>query len=177
MANKYYLTNKVQPGEIKPGFADAAKALAEADDLVAYGIRRGLMSYPHGTEFDATGRPIPKLQATRATYTKPIESYSCLRAYLMHDNGSTHVAIAKAVQASTVKVGAIIAHGRTLWLAQKAVATTGKGKETKEESKRASGSGNAQGGATKGKHLPPGGNPPSQNLESRGQSRPLSQRA
>ena len=54
MANKYYLTNKVQPGEIKPGFADAAKALAEADDLVAYGIRRGLMSYPHGTEFDAT---------------------------------------------------------------------------------------------------------------------------
>ena len=139
MANKYYLTNKVQPGEIKPGFAEAAKALAEADDLVAYGIRRGLMSYPHGTEFDATGRPIPKLQATRATYTKPIESYSCLRAYLMHDNGSTHVAIAKAVQASTVKVGAIIAHGKTLWLAQRAVATTGKGKETNEQSKRASG--------------------------------------
>lgn len=177
MANKYYLTNKVQPGEIKPGFAEAAKALAEADDLVAYGIRRGLMSYPHGTEFDATGRPIPKLQATRATYTKPIESYSCLRAYLMHDNGSTHVAIAKAVQASTVKVGAIIAHGRTLWLAQRAVVTTGKGKETNEQSKRASGAGNAQDGATKGKHLPPGGNPPSQNLESRGQSRPMIPRA
>jgi len=139
MGNKYYLTNKVQPGEIKPGFADSAKALAEADDLVAYGIRRGLMSYPHGTEFDATGRPIPKLQATRATYTKPIESYSCLRAYLMHDNGSTYAEIGKAVQSSIVKVGAIIAHGKTLWLAQRAAMTTGKGKETKEQSKRASG--------------------------------------
>ena len=177
MANKYYLTNKVQPGEIKPGFAEAAKALAEADDLVAYGIRRGLMSYPHGTEFDATGRPIPKLQATRATYTKPIESYSCLRAYLMHDNGSTHVAIAKAVQASTVKVGAIIAHGKTLWLAQRAVVTTGEGKETKEESKRASGAASERGGASEASHRPPGGNPPSQNLASRGPSRPMIPRA
>jgi hypothetical protein len=139
MRNKYYLTNKVQPGEIQPGFADAAKALAEADDLVAYGLRRGLMSYPHGTQFDATGRPIPKLQATRATYTKPIESYSCLRAYLMRDNGSTHAEIARAVQCSIVKVAAIIAHGKTLWLAQRAAVTTGKGKETNQQSKRASG--------------------------------------
>jgi hypothetical protein len=138
MRNKYYLTNKVQPGEIQPGFADAAKALAEADDLVAYGLRRGLMSYPHGTQFDATGRPIPKLQATRASYTKPIESYSCLRAYLMRDNGSTHAEIARAVQCSIVKVPAIIAHGKTLWLAQKAATSTGKGKETNQQSKRAS---------------------------------------
>jgi hypothetical protein len=56
----------------------------------------------------------------------------------MRDNGSTHAEIARAVQSSIVKVPAIIAHGKTLWLAQGAATSTGKGKETKEQSKRAS---------------------------------------
>lgn len=141
MASKHYLTRKVQPGEIQPQ-ADpilAARALAEADSLVAYGIRRGLLSYPAGTKFDDDGRPIPKLFTPERTYTKPVEDYPCLRAYLLADNGMPHVQVAKAIKASSAKVGAIIAHGKALYLAQRASLTPSKGGQAASQTKRASG--------------------------------------
>ena len=175
MSRPHYLCKKVQPGEIKPMTAETIRMMAQADDLVAYGIRRGLLSYPRGTEFDKEGRPIPKITVPSAQ-TKPIEAYPCLRAYLMHENGSTHVEVAKAITASTAKIGAIIAHGREIYRRQ-AIEIAKEGEETAAESKRASEAGNAQGGASKAEDLPPGGNPPGQNLSRRGQSRPRSPRA
>lgn len=175
MSRPHYLCKKVQPGEIKPMTADMIRMMAQAEDLVAYGIRRGLMAYPPNTQFDKEGRPIPKITVPSAQ-AKPIEAYPCLRAYLMHDAGSTHVEVAKAITASTAKIGAIIAHGREIYRRQ-AVEIAKEGQETIPELKRASGAGNAQGGAYKAGHLPPGGNPPAKNLSRRGQSRPRSPRA
>lgn len=171
-----YLCRKVQPGEIKPMDADAMRTLSQADDLVAYGIRRGLLSYPAGTQFDQEGRPIPKLFAPERSYSKPIEAYPCLRAYLMHDSGSTHVQVAKAIKASTAKIGDIIAHGREIYRRQ-AVELAREGQETVSRSKRAGRPAKAQGGASKASHLPPGGNPPAENLSRRGQSGPMNPRA
>jgi hypothetical protein len=141
MARNHYLTRKVQPGEIQPEVDPilAARAMAEAETLVAYGVRRGLLSYPHGTQFDQEGRPIPKLFKPERTYTKAIEDYPCLRAYLMADNGMTHVQVAREIRASTAKIGAIIAHGRAVWLAQKAALNGKEGQDTAIKSKRASG--------------------------------------
>lgn len=147
MSRPHYLCKKVQPGEIKPMTADTIRMMAQAEDLVAYGIRRGLMSYPRGTEFDREGRVIPKLTVP-SHETKPIEGYPCLRAYLMHTNGSTHAEIGKAIHAGTAKVAEIIAHGREIYRRQ-AVETIKEGEDTTQQSKRASGAGNAQGGASK----------------------------
>ena len=94
----------------------------------------------------------------------------------MHDAGSTHIEVAKAITASTAKIGAIIAHGREIYRRQ-AVEIAKEGQETIPESKRASGAGNAQGGVSEASHRPPGRKPTNQNLESRGQSRPRSPRA
>ena len=38
-----------------------AQLLAEAAELVQSAVKRGLMSYPHGTKFQANGTPIPNL--------------------------------------------------------------------------------------------------------------------
>jgi hypothetical protein len=154
---------------------DTIRMMAQAEDLVAYGIRRGLLAYPRGTEFDKGGRPIPKLTVP-SHETKPIEGYPCLRAYLMHDNGSTHAEIGKAIHAGTAKVAEIIAHGREIYRRQ-AVETIKEGEDATQQSKRASEAGNAQGGPSKAKDLPPGGNPPGRNLRRRGTEGPKSPRA
>lgn len=148
MSRPHYLCKKVQPGEIKPMTADTIRMMAQADDLVAYGIRRGLLSYPVNTQFDKEGRPIPKLFTPEKSYSKPIEAYPCLRAYLMHDNGSTHVQVAKAIKASTAKIGDIIAHGREIYRRQ-AVELAREGQQTVSQSKRAGRPTKAQGGASK----------------------------
>jgi hypothetical protein len=152
MSRPHYLCKKVQPGEIKPMTADTIRMMAQAEDLVAYGIRRGLLAYPRGTEFDREGRPIPKLTVP-SHETKPIEGYPCLRAYLMHDNGSTHAEIGKAIHAGTAKVAEIIAHGREIYRRQ-AVETIKEGEDTTQQSKRASGAVNAQNGASKAEPTP-----------------------
>jgi hypothetical protein len=156
MSRPHYLCKKVQPGEIKPMTADTIRMMAQAEDLVAYGIRRGLLAYPRGTEFDREGRVIPKI-ATDSEPIRSIKSYPCIRAYLMHDNGSTYAEIAKAIHAGTAKVAEIIAHGREIYRRQ-AVEIAKEGEDATQQSKRASGAGNAQGGPSKAE-TPPGWEP------------------
>ena len=64
------------------------QVLREAKHLVRYAIKHGWMSYPHGTQMDAEGDPIPNLEPEEET-SSPITPELCNKAFLLRERGIT----------------------------------------------------------------------------------------
>jgi hypothetical protein len=87
--------------------------LKEAPSIVSKAISRGLISYPHGTEFTIDGRPKPKLDEVRYKKT-PLEQYACLRAWEMSCRGIPRKDIAVAIRCPLARLDAVLAHGKEI---------------------------------------------------------------
>jgi len=85
--------------------------LKEAQNIVSKAISRGLISYPHGTEFTIDGRPKPKLSEIRYRKT-PLEQYACLRAWEMSLKGIPKTDIATSIRCPMGRIDQVLAHGR-----------------------------------------------------------------
>jgi len=87
--------------------------LEQAPNLVARAVSRGLMSYPHGTQFTTDGRPIPKLSEVR--YRKsPLEQYACLRAWEMSLHGISKQNIATVIRCPMNRIDQVLEHGKEM---------------------------------------------------------------
>lgn len=87
--------------------------LKEAPSIVSKAISRGLISYPHGTEFTVDGRPKPKLSEIRYRKT-PLEQYACLRAWEMSLNGIPKTDIATSIRCPMGRIDQVLAHGKEI---------------------------------------------------------------
>lgn len=107
-----YLTKKVLPGEIKPMPRENARLIEDSDHIVAMGIRSGLISYPRSTKLDPAGKPIPP---QTVNVKRSIESYPCLRAYLLRQQGKTIREICVAIRCHTRVIHDILSHGEHIY--------------------------------------------------------------
>ena len=88
--------------------------LKEAPNIISKAVSRGLISYPHGTEFTIDGRPKPKLDEVRYKKT-PLEQYACLRAWEMSEHGVSKENIAIVIRCPIARLDAVLAHGREIY--------------------------------------------------------------
>lgn len=115
MGRNAYLSKKVQPGEIRQGPMTVAKILHDADLIVAAGLRSGLLRYPPGTVTGKDGRPVPITPTTNEGKRRPIESYPCLRGYLLRQQGKTMSQIAAILHCSTKILPEVLKHGQAIY--------------------------------------------------------------
>ena len=87
--------------------------LKEAPSIISKAISRGLISYPHGTEFTVDGRPKPKLSEVRYRKT-PLEQYAFLRAWEMSLKGISRANIATAIRCPIGRIEDVLAHGKEI---------------------------------------------------------------
>jgi len=92
--------------------------LKEAPSIISKAISRGLISYPHGTEFTIDGRPKPKLDLIRHKKT-PMEQYACLRAWEMSMKGIHKENIATTIRCPLSRIDEVLAHGREIYRRRK----------------------------------------------------------
>lgn len=92
--------------------------LKEAPNIVSKAISRGLISYPHGTEFTVDGRPRPKLDIIRHK-KNPMEQYACLRAWEMSEHGISKENIAIVIRCPMSRIDQVLAHGREIYRRRK----------------------------------------------------------
>jgi hypothetical protein len=107
-----YLTKKIQPGEIKPMPLENARLIEDADQIVAMGIRSGLISYPRSTRVDPNGKPIPP---QTVNVKRSIRSYPCLRAFLLRQQGKTIREICVLIHCHTRVIHDILLEGETIY--------------------------------------------------------------
>ena len=99
-----------------------AQLLAEAAELVQSAVKRGLMSYPHGTKFQANGTPIPNLDGglpiTQPDGHGKHDIHICRKAFYLRDKGLSLHDVAKACGVPNGSVHYLIAKGHEDYLSQ-----------------------------------------------------------
>lgn len=99
-----------------------AQLLAEAAELVQSAVKRGLMSYPHGTKFQANGTPIPNLDGgLPITHLEPGGKHNieiCRKAFELRDRGLALHDVAKLCNVPKGSVHYLIAKGHEDYLSQ-----------------------------------------------------------
>lgn len=124
MSRNEYLTKKLQPGEIQSNM-EFAKIMHDADIIVAAGLRSGLLRYPPGTVMTKDGSPIPITPTTTEGKRRSIDSYPCLKAYLLRQQGKTMLQISQAIHCSTRIIQDVLQHGETIYKQKTAAALGG----------------------------------------------------
>jgi hypothetical protein len=87
--------------------------LAQAPEIIANAVKRGLMSYPANTKFSVDGRPIPRLDDVRHKKS-PMEQFACLRAWEMHQAGDSYGQIAARIRCPLTRIEEVLAHGKAI---------------------------------------------------------------
>lgn len=99
-----------------------AQLLAEAAELVQSAVKRGLMSYPHGTKFQANGTPIPNLDGglpiNHPEGSGKHDIQICRKAFYLRDKGLSLHDVAKACGVPNGSVHYLIAKGHEDYLSQ-----------------------------------------------------------
>lgn len=89
------------------------KLLNDVDMIVAAGLRSGLISYPRDTIIDQDdGKPVTHYHHNQK---RPIESYQCLRAYLLRQQGQRMNDIARIIKCATRNLPEILQHGEAIY--------------------------------------------------------------
>jgi hypothetical protein len=91
------------------------QVLREAKHLVRFAIKHGWMSYPHGTQMDAEGDPIPNLEPEEET-SSPITPELCNKAFVLRDRGITLDNIAAICGVPRGSIAYIISRGHEDYL-------------------------------------------------------------
>ena len=91
---------------------EARKLLNDVDIIVAAGLKAGLISYPRGTIIDDEGVPIIKYPPNKK---RPIETYQCLRAFLLRQQGQRLNDIARIIKCATRNLPEILEHGELIY--------------------------------------------------------------